>query len=79
MVLYIKENKKIKKRHTTMSIRNCLFSPTLGIPQEFPTWCVPAKLSAIPHNYSWVGQRPARTGRVHRRAAARDRRRGVAG
>ena len=33
-----------------MVISNCLFSPTLEIPQEFPTWCVLAKLSANPRN-----------------------------
>jgi len=37
---------------TTMAISNCLFSPTLEIPAEFPTWCVPVKLSANPRNYS---------------------------
>ena len=31
-----------------MSISNCLFSPTLEIPQEFPTWCVLTKLRALP-------------------------------
>ena len=36
----------------TMAISNCLFSPTLEIPAEFPTWCVLAKLSANPRNYS---------------------------
>ena len=41
-----------KKLCTTMAISNCLFSPTLEIPQEFPTWCVLAKLSANPRNYS---------------------------
>ena len=35
-----------------MAISNYLFSPTLEIPQEFPTWCVLAKLSANPRNYS---------------------------
>jgi hypothetical protein len=35
-----------------MAISNCLFSPTLEIPQEFPTWCVLAELSAKPRNYS---------------------------
>jgi hypothetical protein len=29
-----------------------LFSPTLGIPAEFPTWCVHIKLSTNPSNYS---------------------------
>ena len=31
-----------------MAISNCLFSPTLEIPAELPTWCVLAKLSAKP-------------------------------
>jgi len=35
-----------------MAISNCLFSPTLEIPAEFPTWCVLGKLIAKPHNYS---------------------------
>ncbi len=35
-----------------MAISNCLFSPTLEIPAEFPTWCVLAKLGANPRNYS---------------------------
>ncbi len=35
-----------------MPISNCLISLTLEIPQEFPTWCVLAKLSANPRNYS---------------------------
>ncbi len=41
-----------KKLLATMAISNCLFSPTLEIPGEFPTWCVLAKLSAKPRNYS---------------------------
>lgn len=36
----------------TLAINNCLFSPTLEIPAEFPTWCVLAKLSVKPRNYS---------------------------
>ena len=40
------------KRVTTMAISNCLFSPTLEIPTEFPTWCVLAELIAKPRNYS---------------------------
>jgi len=39
---------------TTMAISNCLFSPTLEIPAEFPTWCVLAKFSAKPRNYSYT-------------------------
>ena len=35
-----------------MAISNFLFSPTYEIPAEFPTWCVLAKLSAKPGNYS---------------------------
>jgi len=35
-----------------MAISNYLFSPTLEIPAEFPTWCVLAKLIADPRNYS---------------------------
>ncbi len=35
-----------------MAISNCLSSPTLEIPVEFPTRCVLAKLSAKPRNYS---------------------------
>ena len=35
-----------------MAISNCLFPPTLEIPQEFPTWCVLPKSSAKPSNYS---------------------------
>ena len=29
-----------------MAIINCLSSPTMEIPAEFPTWCVLAKLNA---------------------------------
>lgn len=29
----------------TKAISNYLFSPTLEIPQEFPTWCVLSKFS----------------------------------
>jgi len=35
-----------------MAISNCLLSPTLEIPAEFPTCSVLAKLSANPRNYS---------------------------
>jgi len=35
-----------------MAINNCLFSPTLEIPAEFPTWGVLVKLSANLRNYS---------------------------
>ncbi len=45
----IKEN---KNERTTMAISNCLFSATLEIPAEFPTWCVLEKLSANTRNYS---------------------------
>jgi hypothetical protein len=37
---------------TTMAISNCLLSPTSEIPAEFQSWCVFAKLSAKPRNYS---------------------------
>jgi len=40
------------KLHRTMAISNCLFSPTLEIPAEFPTWCILVKLIANPRNYS---------------------------
>jgi hypothetical protein len=49
------KNKKTNRKKTlmaTMAISNCLLSPTLEIPAEFPTWCVLAKLSAKPRNYS---------------------------
>lgn len=36
----------------TMAISNCLFSPLLKIPAEFSAWCVFAKSSANPRNYS---------------------------
>ena len=39
-------------RHTTMAISNCLFSPTSENPRGFSAWCVLAKLSANPRNYS---------------------------
>ena len=35
-----------------MAISNCLLSPISEIPMEFTTWCVLAKLSANPLNYS---------------------------
>jgi hypothetical protein len=35
-----------------MAISNCLSSPTLEIPAEFPTWYVLTKISAKPRNYS---------------------------
>ena len=35
-----------------MVISNCLFSLTSENPADFPTWCVLAKLSANPRNYS---------------------------
>lgn len=35
-----------------MTISNCLFSPTSENPREFSAWCVLAKLSAKPRNYS---------------------------
>jgi len=35
-----------------MAISNCYYSPTLEIPQEFPTCCVLKKLTAKPRNYS---------------------------
>jgi hypothetical protein len=36
----------------TMAISNCLFSPTSENPRGFSVWCVLAKLSANPRNYS---------------------------
>ena len=36
----------------TMAISNCLFSPTYENPRGFSDWCVLAKLSAKPRNYS---------------------------
>ncbi len=35
-----------------MAMSNCLFSPTYENPRGFSTWCVLAKLSAKPCNYS---------------------------
>ena len=35
-----------------MAISNCLLSPTSENPRGFSVWCVLAKLSAKPHNYS---------------------------
>ncbi len=35
-----------------MAISNCLFSPTSENPLGFSAWCVLAKLSAKPRNYS---------------------------
>ncbi len=37
---------------TKMAISNSLFSITLKITAEFPTWFVPIKLSTNPCNYS---------------------------
>ncbi len=44
----------IKKKYerTTMAISNSLFSPTFENPRGFSAWCVLAKLSAKPRNYS---------------------------
>ena len=36
-----------------MAISNCLFSPTSENPRGFSVWCVLAKLSANPRNYSY--------------------------
>ena len=36
-----------------MAISNYLFSPTSENLHGFSTWCVLAKLTANPHNYSW--------------------------
>jgi hypothetical protein len=41
-----------KYERTTMAISNCLFSPTSENPRGFSVWCVLAKLSANPRNYS---------------------------
>jgi hypothetical protein len=35
-----------------MAISNCLFSPTSENPRGFSVWCVLAKLSTKPRNYS---------------------------
>lgn len=37
-----------------MPISNCLFSPTSENPRGFSAWCVLAKLSANPRNYSYT-------------------------
>ena len=34
---------RTKSKQPTMAISNCLFSPTLKIPAEFPAWCLLAK------------------------------------
>jgi len=47
MQIEIKNNES-----TTLAISNCLFSPTSENPQGFSVWCVLAKLSAKPRNYS---------------------------
>ena len=36
----------------TMAISNCLFSTTSENPRGFSVWCVLAKFSAKPRNYS---------------------------
>jgi hypothetical protein len=41
-----------KKLLATMAISNCLFSTTSENPRGFSVWCVLAKLSAKPRNYS---------------------------
>jgi len=46
------QNNGIKKRCATMTISNCLFLPTSENPRGFSVWCVLAKLSAKPRNYS---------------------------
>jgi hypothetical protein len=43
---------ELKKLATTMAISNCLFSSTSENPRGFSVWCVLAKLSANPRNYS---------------------------
>ncbi len=37
-----------------MAISNCLFSPTSENPRGFSVWCVLAKLTAKPRNYSYT-------------------------
>jgi hypothetical protein len=37
---------------TAMAISKCFFSPTSENPHGFSVWCVLAKLSAKPRNYS---------------------------
>lgn len=51
-MIVIENKTEYKNERATMAIRNCLFSITLEIPKEFPTWCVLAKLSANPRRYS---------------------------
>jgi len=43
---------KIKNDTPTMAISNCWLSPTSENPHGFSAWCVLAKLSANPRNYS---------------------------
>ena len=49
---YERNHLKIKYERTTMAISNCLFSPNSENPRGFSVWCVLAKLSAKPRNYS---------------------------
>jgi hypothetical protein len=54
-MLLIKLIKKLAIKNnesTTMAICNCLFSPISENPHGFSVWCVLAKLSAKPRNYS---------------------------
>jgi len=44
--------KASKALPTTMAISNCLFSPTSENPRGFSAWCVLAKLTSKPRNYS---------------------------
>ena len=46
----------ISNRPDRVVLAGCLFSPTLEIPAEFPTRCVPAKLSTIPPTFGRQAQ-----------------------
>ena len=56
MFKYVKDlplnTSKNSRLHPTMAISNCLFSPTSENPRGFSVWCVLAKLSTKPRNYS---------------------------
>ncbi len=48
----LKQQENKLKLQPTMAISNCLFSPTSENPSGFSVWCVLAKLSINPRNYS---------------------------
>ena len=52
MTIKLSEIENIKNLPLTMAISNCLFSPTSENPLGFSVWCVLAKLTAKPRNYS---------------------------